>query len=530
MKLSRRCIAGRRRLTWSLALTLALTLAGCADMGHIAPQAQRLAAGQLAAGQAIRSAAPIAWPTQAWWQDLHDPQLDALLRAALADSPTLRVAAARLRQANALAGLAQQASEPKVDLNAAANRERYSADGTTPKPLAGNWAWRNQATLNGTYDLDLWGKHRAALAAALDEVHLAAAEAQVARLSLETALVRSYIQLAYQFTLRDSLRASLEQHQRILEITRKLQRAGLATELGVAQLETALPASQRALEQSDEAITLLRNQLAALGGQGPGAGAALTRPTLQLERAPGLPSALPAELVSRRPDLAAQRWRVEAATQHIDMAKADFYPNLNLIAFAGLQSFGFEHFLDPQSRIAGVAPAVTLPVFAGARLRAQLGVQAALYDVAVEQYNGVLVQSLAEVANAISSAQSLGRQYQLGQQSLASARRARGLAEQAYRSGVTDSLNVLSAQVTLLGEQQQMAQIVARQLDGYVALMAALGGGVGDVGKVGAVGAAGAVSAAGKVDAPGAVGAVGKVGAPGGARAAAAVVAAAGAR
>lgn len=475
MKLSRRCIA--RTLSWLLVSTLAL--AGCADIGPLAAPAQRIPSGQLDAGTAIGSAAPAAWPTQAWWSALHDRQLDALLAAAFTDSPTLRVAEARLRQADALAGVARQATEPKIDLNAAANRELYSADGTTPKPLAGNWAWRNQATVNSAYDLDLWGKHRAALAGAIDEVHLAAAETQIARLSLETAMVRSYIQLAYQFALRDSLRASLEQHQRILEITRQLQRAGLATQLSVAQLETALPAGQRTLEQADEAIALLRNQLAALGGKGPGAGEALVRPTLQLERAPGLPSALPAELVARRPDLAAQRWRVEAAARHVDMAKADFYPNLNLIAFAGLQSFGFAHFLEPHSRIAGMAPAVTLPIFAGPRLRAQLGVQAALYDVAVEQYNGRLVQSLAEVANAVTTVQSLERQYQLGQQSVASARRARALAEQAYRSGVTDSLNVLSAQVTLLGAQQQMAQIVARQLDGYVALMAALGGGVG---------------------------------------------------
>lgn len=471
MTLFRRCLAA----------SVVFTLSACADMGDIHPQTHLLDASQLGAGAAITaSAEPIAWPTQQWWASLHDEQLNQLLATAVADNPSLGVAAARVRQAGAMAGLAREATQPKAEARAAANRELYSTDGTTPPPLNGTWNWRNQATVNASYDLDLWGKNRDALAAAIDDAHFAAAEAQVARLTLETAIVRNYIQLSYQFELQDSLKESLLQHERILDITRQRQRAGLATEVDVTLLETTLPVSKRALEQADEAIALLRHELAALTGKGPAAGAGIARPTLKLERAPGLPSALPAELVARRPDLAAQRWRVEGAAKRINVAKADFYPNLNLLAFAGLESFGFDNFLKGESRTMGVAPAISLPIFAGARLRAQLGAQTAVYDGAVEQYNATLINSLSEVASAITKVQSLQQQGRLTQESLASARKARALAERSYRAGITDSLNVLSAQVSLLGEEQQMAQIVGRQLDAYVGLMAALGGGVGE--------------------------------------------------
>jgi NodT family efflux transporter outer membrane factor (OMF) lipoprotein len=246
----------------------------------------------------------------------------------------------------------------------------------------------------------------------------------------------------------------------------------------VATIETTLPAGRREREQAAESVALLRNQLAALIGQGPGDGDAIARPVLTLNQPTVLPSALPAELVARRPDLAAQRWRVEAAAKRIGVARADFYPNINLMAFAGIQALGFSHLLDIHSATRGIAPAISLPIFEGGRLRSQLGSQNALYDIAVEQYNATLVQALAEVANAVTQARSVEQQQQLAERALASATRAHALADRAFRAGMTDSLSVLQARLTLLAEQQQMVQVQSRRLDSYAALMAALGGGI----------------------------------------------------
>lgn len=462
------------------AAALALTLVGCADMGDIQPQTHKLDVTRLHAGHAIAAATTgVAWPRQQWWEALGDAQLNRLVAAALADNPGLHLAQARVSQARALAGVAQAATLPRVDASASADRELYSAHSTVPAPLAGNYAWKNTAALSGSYDLDLWGRNRSALAAALDEVQLASAEAQMARLALETAIVRSYIQLSLDHALRDTVIDSLAERERILGITRRRRAAGLASDIDVTGIETTLPAGRRELEQIDTAIALLRNQLAALIGKGPGDGESIARPRLTLdgEHAAELPARLPAELLGRRPDIVAQRWRVEAAAHLVDAAKAQFYPNINLAAFAGFQSLGFAHLLDANAAMRGVAPAISLPIFDGGRLRGQLGGQTAAYAGAVEQYNATVVQALADVANAVTRAQSAREQARLSHSALIAARRAHALADRAYRAGMTDAVSVIGARIALLAEQRQMAQVASGELDNYAALMAALGGG-----------------------------------------------------
>ncbi|MRX11146.1 efflux transporter outer membrane subunit [Pseudoduganella sp. FT25W] len=450
-------------------------------MGNVKPQATQLKPAELNPGKAIAAASEnIAWPDERWWEALHDEQLNKLVTAALSDNPNLRATLARVRQAEALTGVAKAATQPRVDASASADRELYSAHSTIPAPLAGNYAWKNTATLSGSYDLDLWGRNRDALAAALDDVHMAAAESQMARLTLETSIVRTYIQLSLEYALQDSVADNLAQRQRILDITRRRKAAGLASDLDVASIETTLPAGRREQEQYGESIALLRNQLATLIGKGPGDGDTIARPLLTLgaTRSDGVPATLPAELVGRRPDIVAQRWRVEAAGSRIAVAKKDFYPNINLAAFAGMQSLGFGHFLDASSRMRGITPAISLPVFDGGRLRSQLGNQTAVYDGAVEQYNATVIQAMSDVANAVVKIESVRQQDELAQRALDSARRQQQLSEKAYRAGLTDTLNVINAQLTLLNEQQQMAQVASKQLDNYALLMSALGGGI----------------------------------------------------
>ena len=463
------------------ASVLAVAVAGCADMGNVRPRSQPLPANALAAGAAIGAAvAPDAqWPAEQWWQAFGDPQLDRLMGAALAGNPGLKAAQARVRQAAALAEAVGAATGPQLAANAGTTRERFPAHGAAPASLAGNWAWYNSATLNGSYDLDLWGRHHDMLAAALGDARAAAAEAQIARLSLQSAVVRTYIQLWYRHALQDSIADSLAQRRRILEIVRRRQAAGLASMIDVATIENTLPAGRREHEQVGESIAVLRNQLAALVGKGPGDAETIARPAPALRQAASLPSALPAELLGRRPDIAAMRWRVEAAGRRIDGARAAFYPNLDLVAFAGLQSFGFTRFFDASARTLGFTPAFSLPVFEGGRLRSQLSADTAAYDAAVEQYNGTVVGALAEVANVVAKIQSSNEQQHLAEQALATASRAHALADQAYRSGITDATNALQAQLVLLGEQDQLLRVESERLDNYAALMAALGGGAG---------------------------------------------------
>jgi NodT family efflux transporter outer membrane factor (OMF) lipoprotein len=407
-----------------------------------------------------------------------DPQLDRLVAEAIDGSPTLRIAQARIAKVQALSGIARSSLLPSVQAGAVFTREQFTANQFIPPPYAGNWAWNNLATLDFVYDLDFWGKNRSAFVAALDYVQVATAEAQEVRLALETTVVRIYVQLSLQYTLLDIARSTLRQRQDILDITQKRLAAGLATELDLRQAETPLPAARAEIERISESIELLHNELSALTGKGPGDGENIRRPALSLDLPIGLPAVLPADLLGRRPDVVAQRWQVEAAGKGIDAAKAAFYPNINLTAFAGWQSLGFDQFLSPGSLIKGFGPAISLPIFVGGRLRSELKASVADYDIAVESYNATLIRALENVANQVVSLRSLEIQRVEANSSNTLANSAYDIALRAFRSGLTDYLNVLNAQNQTLGEAQRKAQVEARFLDAYAALMQAIGGGV----------------------------------------------------
>ncbi|MDO9421150.1 MAG: efflux transporter outer membrane subunit [Herminiimonas sp.] len=471
-----------KKITW-LALTCITALLGaCADMGNIKPQSRQMDANTLDGGkQLASSSAAIAaqWPQLEWWHAYGDPQLDMLIATALADNPSLHIAEARVRQAQAFAGMAESATLPTVGASTSMTRQLFSEHDFIPPPEAGNYAWYNRVAVEATYDLDLWGKQRQALAAALDEVKVAAAESQMARLALENNIVRSYVQLSLQFALKDIVEDTLSHREKSLHVMRQRLAAGLATEVDVTQLEAAVPPLHMQIEQHEESITLLRNQLAALTGKGRAAGEKIALPTLALNSNTWLqlPTSLPADLIGRRPDVAARRWGVEVAAKKIEVAKASFYPNINLMAFVGFQSIGFSRFLNSESAIRGIGPAISLPIFDGGRLRSNLGAHTAEYDIAVESYNGTLIHALENVASTLIVAQSLQQQKNLNDGALATAGRARMLASKGFAAGMTDFLVLLNSEVALLTQQQQQAQITARMMESHAALMLALGGG-----------------------------------------------------
>lgn len=466
-----------------------LLLSACADMGGIHPQTTQIDANRLNAGQVITQAAKAEaaeensllaqWPQINWWQVYHDQQLNTLMATALRDSPDLGVAQARVRLAEFYAGKAEAATELEIKVETSMTRQLFSEHDFIPAPEAGNYAWYNRAAAEASYDLDLWGKKRKALEAAIDTSHAAAAEAEMARLALEHNIVRAYVQMSLQYALRDIVQETLAHREKALQVVHKRQSAGLATEMDVTQLEAALPPLHIQIERYDEAIEILRNQLAALSGQGPGAGDKFIRPTLALTSAAWwqLPTNLPAHLIGRRPDVLARRWSVEAAAKNIDAAKASFYPDINLMGFIGFQSIGFSKFLNSESLINGIGPAISLPIFDGANLRSNLGVRTATYDIAVEQYNHTIVHAMESVANTLVAAKSLQKQKALNDSAMDTANRARSLASRGFHAGMTDFLVLLNSEVTLLSQRQQQAQLAAAMLESHAALMLALGGG-----------------------------------------------------
>ncbi len=465
----------------SIAIVVAVALGGCARLPiGVKPISQMVEPAKLDVGSAIDAEKKhtLPWPTQAWWKVYGDPQLDRLIAEAVAGNPTMHIAQSRITISKAVGGIARSALTPTVQTEASLTREQFTEHYFIPPPYAGNWSWYNEWTTGLFYDLDLWGKNRSALAGALDQVQMTMAEEQEVRLALETAVIRLYVQMSLQYSLLDVAKETLHQREHIRDILSKRHAAGLGTEIELRQAETAVPAARAEIERISDAIEILRHKLSALAGKGPGYGEQIHRPTLSLALPIGLPSTIQADLLGRRPDVVAERWRVEAAGKGIEVAKASFYPNINFSAFVGWQSLGFDKFLTSESLIKGFGPAISLPIFEGGRLKEHLRISTAEYDIAVEAYNNTIIHALEEVANEVGTLRSLELQRKETYESHSLAFRAYDIALTGFKAGLSDYLTVLNAQTQTLVESQRKAQVEAHFLDAYAALMQAIGGGV----------------------------------------------------
>ncbi|CAE6841210.1 efflux transporter outer membrane subunit [Paraburkholderia domus] len=469
------------RLPSFLVLTGALLLSACANTDGIVSRSSMLDAHSVATGLEARAAlADAQWPQDGWWSRWGDPQLDQLVSRAVAGNPAMGIAQARLDQADAIAQIAGAAREPIVSASGEFSRRRFSAY-ANPHPPGGDTVWHNAVGLDLIYQLDLWGKNRATLESALDAVQAAAADAREAQLLLEASVVRGYVELSLQYELHDIASATLAREQRIVDIMERRARAGLASRLELSEARTPVAATRAQIKQFERQIALARNQLAVLTGAGPGAGEQLARPGLHLDVPVALPATLPAELVGHRPDIVAQRWRVEAAAKGIKAAKADFYPNIDLIASAGLASAafgGFFTFVNHNAIDHSFGAAISLPLFDGGLRKGHYGVAVAGYDLAVDTYNQTVLAAFQRVADQVISLRSLAEQQAAVETSLQSAQEAFGYAEKGYRIGMTDYLNVLATQTELLRAQQSLALARAARLDAWAQLMTALGGGI----------------------------------------------------
>jgi NodT family efflux transporter outer membrane factor (OMF) lipoprotein len=454
-------------------------LAGCASDGGLKPQSQMGSADSLAAKATLSqvSVSAAAWPAADWWKRYGDAQLDRLIEEALAGSPTLRIADARVRQAMAIEGLANAALAPQVTANARSNRQLYSENSNVPKPLAGSWQWANEATLNFSYELDFWGKNEAGLQAAIGRKNAAEVDAQATRLLLEVGVTQTYLRLSQAHAQLELAQSVLKQREHVLELTRQRVAAQIDSSVDLKQAEFGIPVAREQIAAARESIALLQTQLAALTGAGPDRGADIGRPQLRTVRPAGLPSAVPSELLARRPDVVAQRWRVEAQLQDIKVAKAQFYPSFSLTGLIGLQSLGFGKFLQGGSQVTSLAGGLSLPIFDGGRLRSNLALRNADYDVAVEQYNLTLVDALRDVVSQLTSIQWLQERAAHQSEALVTAQQAYDLALQRYQSGLGNYLQVLIAESQVLAQRRVQIDFDTRAFDLDMNLVRALGGG-----------------------------------------------------
>ncbi|MEA5098073.1 MAG: efflux transporter outer membrane subunit [Burkholderiaceae bacterium] len=245
----------------------------------------------------------------------------------------------------------------------------------------------------------------------------------------------------------------------------------------VKQSDARKASAEEELLALDEQIALQRNRIAALLGAGPDRGLRITRPTINLAKSFGLPQQMQLELLGRRPDIVAARLRVEAYEKNIEKQKAEFYPNVNLSAMIGVQSLGLNMLTKSGSDIGSIGPAISLPIFNGGRLRGMLHSAQAEHDEAIGNYNLAVTQALQEVADATVSQKSLTQQIEKLQQAFQAASEAHRIMKNRYRGGLSNYLDVLSAEEALLGSQRALRDMQSRSFTQDVALIKALGGG-----------------------------------------------------
>jgi NodT family efflux transporter outer membrane factor (OMF) lipoprotein len=420
------------------------------------------------------------WPSADWADQFGDAQLKALIAEALKDSPTVEQARARVAAAEAYGETAKASTLPRVDADYSLTRTQYSSTALIPPPYAGSWQTENKGLLTASYDLDLWGKNREALKAAVSQIEASRADAEMVRLTLSESMARAYNRLALQYALRDIAQQEVARREQIDRITAGRIATGLDTEVERKTAQAGLATSRARLAALDGDIVTTRYQLAALMGEGPDRGLAIARPSLGAGDDVRLPDNLPADLVSRRPDIVAARWRVDAFTHEVKEAKAEFYPDINLSAAIGLDAFGFGRFLTAASRTASAGPAIHLPIFDAGALRAQLKGRYAEFDSAVAGYNQTLVTALSAVAMQLAQIRSSDAQLTDAQAAQQAAREADALAVTQYKAGLTNQLTVLNADMNALNADQAFVSLQMGRRDEQIALAAALGGGYVD--------------------------------------------------
>jgi NodT family efflux transporter outer membrane factor (OMF) lipoprotein len=459
--------------TFALAVASAavLMLAGCATPGNQQARAdvRTPASVGLAAGQ------PTTAVDARWWQQFGDARLDAIVDQALAGAPNLAAARDRARRAEAVADAVRGSELPQVGLSASIERSRFTENSIYS--IYGGKVFNNPtAGLGFSWDADFFGRQKADLEAALGSARAAQADADVAAQQLATGVVRAYLQLARLESQRAVAQRTYDQRKQMLGLISQRVKAGLDTVVEQKQGEGALPDTLAQVEAIDEQIALVRHQLAALAAQPMDAYASLD-PTLADLRVTPQPPVLGADLLARRPDIAAAVARVEALDQQVASQRTQFYPDVSLSGNFGLNSLNLNEFAKMGSLTWAFGPALHLPIFEGGQLRAQLKGKSADRDAAIQAYNQQVIDAVHEAADAATSAASIARQQALQHEALQASQASYEFAQQRYGQGLGNALIVLNAETQTLAERRLDVDLQYRALDVQAQLMKALGGG-----------------------------------------------------
>jgi NodT family efflux transporter outer membrane factor (OMF) lipoprotein len=417
-----------------------------------------------------------------WWRIFHDPQLDTLIEEATVANHDVRIAEARVREVRAQAGVTKSALFPSVNANGDYSRLRLSEH--TPDAFVAQAAGQSleqnfyHAGFDMSWELDIFGGNRRALEAANANVGASEEARRGVLISVIAEVGLNYLDLRGLQKQLAVARDNLSLQEQTLALTRDRVHAGLANDLDTARAEAQAEDTRSQIPLLEEDIQRSIHRLSVLIGKEP----------VELESqlvvaapippgVPGIPVGLPSDLLRRRPDIRQAEREVAAATAQVGVATADLFPRFYLTGAAGLESINAGDFFTAGSRFWEIGPSMHWPVFSAGRIRQNIKVQDARQEQSLIHYEQTVLTSLEEVENALVACGKEQEHHQALAQSEVANRRAVELADQRYRSGLVDFLNVLDTQRSLLVVQDNLAQSDRTIGQNLVRLYKALGGG-----------------------------------------------------
>jgi NodT family efflux transporter outer membrane factor (OMF) lipoprotein len=412
-----------------------------------------------------------AWPATGWWHQFGSATLDDLIDAAERRNDDLAGAIARVQEADAQLRIAGAPLLPSLDFGADATRERAQVTGAGPKVFN---LFNPQFT--ASYELDFWGKNRAARDAASAAALASRFDEQTVALTVVSSVATTYFQA---LELRDRIevaRRNLRNGDKILQGLRLQQSAGIATGLDVAQQETAVALLAAAIPPLVQQLRQTVYALAVLIGSTPESidvdSGTLTSLTL-----PAVVEGMPSQLLARRPDVAQAEQQLVAAHADITVARASLFPSIELTAGGGYESSALSGLISPYTRVYAASAGITQPIFHGGALRGQLAYSKARYTELVTTYHKAVLTAFSNVESALVATQQVTEQELRQQDAVNKAQRAYQFAQTQMSAGTVNILNVLNTENALFSAQDELVQVQYLRLQALIGLYTALGGG-----------------------------------------------------
>ena len=453
-----------------LQTALILPLGGCFLDGNLPEPALDIPAAYDGASRHA-AVAEAAVPKLDWWRSFHSRELTRIVEQARAANLDIAAAIARIVQADAQARVAGAPLLPGIDLNGSATRARSSAStgsGTERDVLT--------ASLSASYEIDFWGKNRAALRAAEESATASRFDREVVGLSTVVSAANAYFQvLAAQDRLRVA-RNNLKSATDVLKLIKDRLNAGTASQLDVAQQESVVYTQRAAIPPLQQTLKQNRTALAILIARSPES-VHVRGGSLNAIRIPRVTPGLPSELLAQRPDIRRAEANLAAANANVYNARAQMLPSIKLTGEGGYQSMVLKTLLRPESAFYTLTSGLTQPIFEAGKLQGNLDLQKGKQDELLQTYRKTVISAFGDVENALDAIRQTALRERLQRQVVASSRQAFNISQQRFREGTIDLVTLLQTQQTLYSAEDTLAQARLAHVQAIVSLYQALGGG-----------------------------------------------------